>query len=45
VAETDHVSAGQIDYEAESTLSLHSKYTLMTAEELVKVDADQIHMG
>lgn len=45
VQETDHVIAGQIDYQAEATLALHSKYTLMTADELVKVDADQIHMG
>jgi hypothetical protein len=45
VAATDHVRAERIDYTAEKTASLHGEHTLVTAEALVKVDADQIHMG
>jgi hypothetical protein len=45
VAETDHVRAQRIDYTAEKTASLHGAHTLVTADELVKVDAEQIHMG
>jgi hypothetical protein len=45
VDEMDQVKAGQIDYNAETTLQLHAKYALVTAQELVKVDADQIHLG
>lgn len=45
IDEIDQVKAAQIHYEAKNTLSLHAKNTLMTADELVKVDAEQIHMG
>ncbi|MBI3068818.1 MAG: DUF3540 domain-containing protein [Betaproteobacteria bacterium] len=45
VDEIDQVKAGQIDYEAEKNLALHAKYTLVTAEELVKMDGEQIHVG
>jgi hypothetical protein len=45
VDEMDQVKAGQIDYQAEASLQLHAKYTLMTADELVKVDGEQIHLG
>lgn len=45
VDEMDQVKAGQIDYQADSSLQLHAKYTLMTADELVKVDGEQIHLG
>ena len=41
----DHVRAGSIDIAAESTMSLHSNDTLMSAERLVKVDAEQIQLG
>lgn len=41
----EQVRAGMIDYEAEKTARLHSKYTVVTAEDLVKVDGKQIHMG
>ena len=37
--------AGSVDIAAESTLSLHSNDTLMSAERLVKVDAEQIQLG
>jgi hypothetical protein len=43
--EVEQVRAGQIDYEARSTLRLHAKNTLVSSKELVKVDAEQIHMG
>lgn len=45
VDEIDQVKASQMYYEAKNTFSLHSKNTVMTADELVKVDAEQIHMG
>jgi len=43
--EVEHVRAGQIDIQASQTLRLHAKNTLVTSKELVKVDAEQIHMG
>ena len=45
VDEMDQVKAGQIDYQAETSLQLHAKYALMTADELVKLDGEQIHLG
>ncbi|WP_413763527.1 DUF3540 domain-containing protein [Variovorax sp. Varisp41] len=43
--EVEQVRAGQIDYQAEETLRLHAKNTLVSSKGLVKVDAEQIHMG
>jgi hypothetical protein len=45
IEETDQVRAQRIDYTAEKTMSLHGEHTLLTAEELVKLDAEQIHVG
>jgi hypothetical protein len=45
VEETDHVRAGTIDVTAEGTMSLHSNDTMMTADRLVKVDAEQVQLG
>lgn len=45
VTELEHVRAGQIDCATKGTLRLHGKNTLTTARELVKADAEQIHMG
>ncbi|MDQ0570334.1 hypothetical protein QFZ42_002168 [Variovorax paradoxus] len=45
VEEAEHVRAGHIDIQASQTLRLHAKNTLVTSKELVKVDAEQIHMG
>ena len=45
VEELDHLRAGQVDYEAKGTLSLHAENTTMTAEGLVKVDGEQIQLG
>jgi hypothetical protein len=41
----DHLRAGQIDYASEGSVRLHGENTLMTARELVKADAKQIHLG
>ncbi|AEC18898.1 hypothetical protein PT7_0358 [Pusillimonas sp. T7-7] len=43
--DTEQVRAGRIDYQAEHTMRLHAQHTLLTGTDLVKVDADQIHMG
>lgn len=43
--EVEQVRAGQLDIQAEQTLRLHSNNTLLTSKGLVKVDAEQIHMG
>lgn len=43
--DVEHLRAGRIDYEAAETARLHGKNTVVTAKEIVKVDAKQIHMG
>jgi hypothetical protein len=43
--ESEHVRAGTLDYQAEQSARIHAEYTVVTAAELVKVDAKQIHMG
>ncbi|MCC2596535.1 DUF3540 domain-containing protein [Pusillimonas sp. MFBS29] len=43
--DTEQVRAGRIDCQAEHTVRLHAQHTLITGTDLVKVDADQIHMG
>lgn len=45
VEESDQVRAARIDYEAKESLQLHAHDALVTAEGLVKVDGDQIHLG
>jgi hypothetical protein len=45
VEERDQVQAETIDYTAKKTMSLHAENALVTAEELVKVDGEQIHVG
>ncbi|MHC4400592.1 MAG: DUF3540 domain-containing protein [Planctomycetota bacterium] len=45
VEELEHVRAGQIDCAAEGNLRLHGENTLVTANQLVKADAKQIHIG
>lgn len=45
VEEIDRVDAGQIDYSAQRVMSLRAQNTVMTAEQLVKVDGAQIHVG
>ncbi len=45
VAEMDQTRAQRIDIAAEKTMSLHAENAVVTAQELVKVDGSQIHMG
>ncbi|MBW8717366.1 MAG: DUF3540 domain-containing protein [Variovorax paradoxus] len=45
VDETEQVRVGHLDCEAGGTARLHARHTVVTASELVKVDAAQIHMG
>ena len=45
ISEIDHVQAGSIDYRAEEALHVHAKHAMIRAEQLVKMDADQIHLG
>lgn len=45
VRDTEQVRAGRLDYEAEQVARLHGGSSLLTAKHLVKVDADQVHMG
>lgn len=45
VEEIDQVRADQIDYAAKKSLSLHARNAMVTAEELVKLDGEQIHVG
>lgn len=43
--EVEHVRAGSLDYRADKSARLHASYTMVTGENLVKVDAKQIHVG
>ncbi|WP_426391068.1 DUF3540 domain-containing protein [Variovorax sp. R-27] len=43
--EVDQVRAGHMDYKASETVRIHGHHTMVTGQELVKVDAAQIHMG
>lgn len=45
VTGSDQLRAGTIDHGARQLLKLFGKNAIMTAEDLVKVDAEQIHMG
>jgi hypothetical protein len=45
VSEIEQVRAQRMDLAAEKTMSLHAENTVVTAEELVKVDGGQIHLG
>jgi hypothetical protein len=45
VDEIDQVKAGQIDYTAKEQIRMHAKNTIVTSDNLVKVDGDQIHFG
>ncbi|MGN8080971.1 DUF3540 domain-containing protein [Variovorax sp. 22077] len=41
----DQVRASHIDYQATEMARLHGKNTVVTAQDLIKADASQIHMG
>jgi hypothetical protein len=45
VEQLDQLRAQSIDYRADKTMSLHAGNALVTAEELVKIDGEQIHLG
>jgi len=45
VEQYDHVRAERLDYKAKRTMSLHGQNAIMTAQQLVKVDGEQIHVG
>ena len=45
IEESDHLRAERIDYAAKKNMSLRAENTLVTAHQLVKIDADQIHVG
>lgn len=45
VDELDHSRSEQIDYRATSNMSLRGRNVLTTADELIKLDGGQIHLG
>jgi len=45
VEEIDHVQAERIDYAAKQIMALRAKNAVVAAEELVKMDGEQIHLG
>ncbi|KEY58746.1 DUF3540 domain-containing protein [Serratia sp. DD3] len=45
VKQTEHVRAGQLDYQAQDYLRMHARSTLITSEKITKIDSDQIHVG
>lgn len=45
IEEADNLRSGEIDHRAEGTMQLQAKTAFITAETVVRVDADQIHMG
>lgn len=45
VKQTEHVRAGQLDYQAQDYMRLHARSTLISSDTITKIDSDQIHMG
>jgi hypothetical protein len=45
VAESDTLRAGRVDMQAAEILRVHANNSVVTAEQLVKLDGGQIHMG
>ena len=45
VEELDQLTAGQLNYRVKKLMSLRGKYSVLTAEEDVRIDADKILMG
>ncbi|MCK6589641.1 MAG: DUF3540 domain-containing protein [Polyangiaceae bacterium] len=45
VSELDQIKAQRVDWTAEKMMHLHGENTVMSADELVKVDGEHIHMG
>lgn len=45
IEEIDHVKAAHLDYEASANAHIRAKNALVTAQDLVKLDGAQIHIG
>jgi hypothetical protein len=45
IEEIEKVKAKELDVDVEGNVTLHSDNTIMSAEKLVKVDGEQIHLG
>ena len=45
IEESDQMRAGAIDHRADGTLQLQAEAAFISADTVVRVDADQIHMG
>ena len=45
IEESEHVKAGNLDFLVRKMLSLKGKYSMITAKEDVKIDAQRIHIG
>ncbi len=45
VSEFDQLRAGHIDYAAQKAVRVHSQNTFLTAEQVVKLDGENIHLG
>lgn len=45
IEESDQMRAGDIDHRADGTLQLQAEVAFITADIVVRVDAEQIHMG
>lgn len=45
VDEIEQIKAGQFDCQADEGISMHGKYLLVTAGQVVKVDGEQIQLG
>ncbi|NHZ82304.1 DUF3540 domain-containing protein [Massilia sp. CCM 8695] len=45
VEQTDHLRAGQLDYQARDYLRLHGDHVMVTSDKLLKMDSKQIHLG
>ncbi len=45
VGEVEQLRAERLDYQAAKTIRMHANSTVITADELVKLDGGQIHMG
>jgi hypothetical protein len=45
VEELDHLQAESVDWEARKNIAIHCDNALLTADKLVKLDGDQIHLG
>lgn len=45
VETVDHLRAAHVDHAASTSMRLHGSTVVLTAEQLTKVDAEQIHLG